>query len=269
MNYNFNDIPYDLALDAYRCTSFDPEKRARAEQQEYVRHMDGMVQKYGHLPGAEAELERYRDGYIKRYCAWLQARTRVMSPMITGPANFPWARNEKAQSTEQRRLGELIEWSKKAVDRIERNLGLRESGIISSDDPDAIERLQAKLADLSKDHEAMKEANAKARAEGKPAPCPPWALRNSNANMSRIKERIADLQAKAQDVTTEIPFPGGVIVDNVEDNRVQIVFDAKPDEGTRGNLKAHGFRWAPSMGAWQRQRTVNALWAAKEIVGVE
>jgi len=118
MNYSRDDIPYDLAIDAYRCSSFSPDKRARQEQEEYVRHMAAMVKKYGHLPGADVELERYRDGYIKRYCAWLQARTRVMSPMITGPAKFPWARNEKAQSTEQRRLEELIDWSKKAVDRI-------------------------------------------------------------------------------------------------------------------------------------------------------
>lgn len=266
--YSKDDIPYSLALEASRCTSFDPEGRARAEQQEYVRHMDGMVQKYGHLPGADVELERYRDGYIKHLCALLQAKSRVMSPMITGPAKFPWARNEKAQSAEQRRLEELIRWEERAIDRIERNLGLKESPI-SSDDPEAVQKLEAKLADLVKNHEAMKAANRQARAKGNPAPHPPWALRNSNANIRRIKERIADLNAKAQDVTTEIPFPGGSIVDNVEDNRVQIVFDAKPDEETRGKLKASGFRWAPSAGVWQRQRTANAMWAAKRIAGVE
>lgn len=266
--YSRDDIPYSLALDAYRCTSFDPEGRARAEQQEYVRHMDGMVQKYGHLPGAGVELERYRDGYIKHLCAWLQARTRVMSPMITGPAKFPWARNEKAQSAEQRRLEELIRWEERAIDRIERNLGLRQSPI-SSDDPLAVEKLEAKLADLVKTHEAMKAANRQARAKGEQVPYLPWELCNSNANIRRIKERIADLNARAQDVTTEIDFPGGSIIDNVEDNRVQIVFDGKPDAEVRDQLKANGFRWAPSVGAWQRQRTVNAMWAAKRIAGVE
>lgn len=268
MKYDLNDIPYDLAYQAHSGTSFSPEERAKQEQRAYVQHMSQMVEKYSHLPGADSELERYREGYLKRYCAWLQARTRVMSPMITGPSNFPTARNQKHLDTEHRRLEELLEWKEKAIDRLERNLGLRESGI-SSDDPEAVQKLEAKLGDLTSTHEAMKTANKQARAEGKPAPHPSWELSNNSANMRRIKQRIADLQAKAQDVTTEHPFPDGVIIDNVDANRVQIVFDAKPDEETRGKLKASGFRWAPSAGAWQRQRTANAMWAARKIVEAE
>ena len=266
MKYSLTDIPYDLAYQAHSGTSFSPEERAKQEQRAYVQHMSQMVEEYSHLPGANSELERYREGFIKHYCAWLSAKSRVMSPMITGPAKFPTARNDKNLEIEHKRLTEYIEWKERAIERLERNLGLRDSGIISSDDPEAVQKLEEKLAALTNTHEAMKAANKQARAEGKPAPHPSWQLSNNSANMRRIKQRIANLQAKAQDVTTEIPFTGGVIV---EANRVQIVFDNKPDVEVRNQLKASGFRWAPSQSAWQRHRGVNAMSAAKRIVGVE
>ena len=39
-------------------------------------------------------------------------------------------------------------------------------------------------------------------------------------------------------------------------------WEAKPDEAARDELKANGFRWAPSVGAWQRQLNKNAYYAA-------
>ena len=35
-----------------------------------------------------------------------------------------------------------------------------------------------------------------------------------------------------------------------------------PDEATREALKSNGFRWSPKAGAWQRQLTSNAYYAA-------
>ena len=45
-----------------------------------------------------------------------------MSPMITGPSNFPTARNEKALNTERKRFEELTAWEKKALNAIKRKL---------------------------------------------------------------------------------------------------------------------------------------------------
>ena len=55
---------------------------------------------------------------------------------------------------------------------------------------------------------------------------------------------------------------------NKEANRLQILFDDKPGEEMRAELKAGGFRWAPSQGAWQRQLTDNAIRSAKRIKGI-
>ena len=45
----------------------------------------------------------------------------------------------------------------------------------------------------------------------------------------------------------------------------QVFFDGKPDADTRAELKSSGFRWAPSVGAWQRQLTDNAIRAADRL----
>lgn len=55
------------------------------------------------------------------------------------------------------------------------------------------------------------------------------------------------------------------MVVNTEGNRLQLIFDDKPDEDLRSELKHWGFRWAPSQKAWQRQLTNNAFHAARQI----
>lgn len=68
--------------------------------------------------------------------------------------------------------------------------------------------------------------------------------------------------------TAEAPqeHDGYTYRENTEAMRVQFIFDGKPDESTRETLKANGFRWAPSQGAWQRQLTENGKRAAKQVM---
>ena len=56
------------------------------------------------------------------------------------------------------------------------------------------------------------------------------------------------------------------VVENTEAMRYQIIFDGKPEPEIRDLLKGHGFKWAPSQGAWQRQITANGRYALKEVV---
>lgn len=62
------------------------------------------------------------------------------------------------------------------------------------------------------------------------------------------------------------PFKGGVIIINKAADRIQILFDKKPDNKTRTALKSHAWRYSPkNAGAWQRKITENAMNCAKEI----
>jgi hypothetical protein len=163
---------------------------------------------------------------------------------------------------------------------------------ISGDNPDAVNLYREKLARLEAAQEEMKAIN-KAFARGDEAlkalglddariakikksvesapsfekkPYPSWALSNNNAEIRRVKEKIEQL-SKLDAVEAEtIAFNGGKLLVNTEENRVQFLFDEKPGEEIRALLKYHGFRWAPSEGAWQRKRTMNAINAAKRLV---
>ena len=301
---NLDDIPYDLAYSAHVASSFSPEKRAKQRQEEYIRYLEQMYNKFkNHAKTDEqkqilrSELSRYKTGLIKRLKEILQAESRTMSSMVTGPANFPVARNKKRLATVDKKYKEFTEWNKKVEKSISKSiLGPQ---VISSDMEDAVEQLQKKIDDAERLQETMKQANriiknkklsdsekiqklkketelTDKQAEEIMKPdymgrkgFAAFNLQNNNANIRRMKDRIKDIEKKRSDETTEIGFEGGIIVDNVEDNRVQILFDDKPDADIRKALKQRGFRWAPSKGAWQRQRSSDAMRIAKNILKVE
>lgn len=83
---------------------------------------------------------------------------------------------------------------------------------------------------------------------------------NNSAEIRRIKQRIVAEEKLQERKETEsnfggprsYTFDGGKIVENTEENRLQILFDAKPDEAMRNALKKGGYRYSPRGNAWQR-----------------
>ena len=212
---------------------------------------------------------------------------RVPSILIAGGSNFPTLKKEKQNAATDRNMQEYRD-IQGLLDKI-RSVG---TGGISSDDPQAVEKLEAKLATLEKHQEMMKAANAAIRmkdpAKGDaklaelgytpediaklraPDFCgrigyPAYELQNNNANIRRIRGRIAELKKRTENTPEGWEFDGGRVVVNTAENRLQIIFDGKPDADIRTELKGEGFRWAPSQGAWQRQLTDNAMRAARRL----
>jgi len=182
------------------------------------------------------------------------------------------------------------------------------TGGISSDDPEAVTKLKAKLAALEEAQANMKAANKIVRKWSKkgltpestgenfnayaaelaelkasfftavrardllapqfgasgPVGYPPYALTNNNATIKATKKRIETLEAASTAQTKRHIYQGVCeVVENTEENRLQFIFDGKPSAEVRAIMKSHGFRWAPSQGAWQRQLTGNARYSAR------
>lgn len=102
-------------------------------------------------------------------------------------------------------------------------------------------------------------------------PYPSWQLTNSGARIRQIKERIVEIERLKQraESSDEDKYPtvqGVTVKENSELMRIQLTFDGKPDDATRVLLKSNGFKWAPSMGVWQRQLTANGIYAAKTVL---
>lgn len=235
------------------------------------------------------------DGILNRYACKLaenlNAESRISascpSVMIAGASNFPVRKKQKQVARLDKNFEEY-EQINGLLDKM-RSIG---HGGISSDDPNAVAKLKAKLERLEKSQATMKTANAYFRKhktmDGCPdlseetiesikaemqkpyhhcdAPFEPWALSNNSAEIRRVKQRIAELEARQNAPTPEgWEFDGGKVVINTGINRLQILFNEKPDEETRTALKVNGFRWSPKESAWQRQYTDNAVWAAKRL----
>lgn len=230
-----------------------------------------------------------------------EIRSRNVAPpwSITGRANYR-GNPDKADAI-QRNAYEKLNDAQKRVEKVVDSYNPSRNRI-SSDDSDAVQQLQTKIAQAEKLQEAMKNANKtirdkklsddekvakmvesgigekNAREALKPdyagrSGFPSFALTNNNANIKRMKERVEQLSKQKSTTGGETTFDGGRIVDSQDDNRVQIFFDNKPDADTRTKMKSRGFRWAPSAGggegAWQRQRTPEALRIAHDLMGAK
>ena len=103
---------------------------------------------------------------------------------------------------------------------------------------------------------------------------------NQTAEIRRNKQRLEELQ-KRQTVLEEkkknetsgsatntgrVDFDGGYIFENPELDRIQIIYDGKPERDVIDKLKHNGFRWSPSQGAWQRQLNRNGRMAVNRIM---
>ncbi len=85
-----------------------------------------------------------------------------------------------------------------------------------------------------------------------------YDLTNNNSQIKRLESKLSE----ASRGFNGWEFEGGRAEANMEMNRLQLFFDQRPSESQRANLKANGFKWAPSQDAWQRQLTDNAIYAA-------
>lgn len=141
------------------------------------------------------------------------------------------------------------------------------TGGVSSDDPDAIDKLRRDLAARESDQAAMVAANKQARRDGNPQPYAGYQLSNNNANVRRIAARIADLERAAKRTDKETLHNSGVrVFENAADNRIQLFFPGKPESTVRDMLKRQGFRWSPNAGAWQRHLNSAGRHAAQYVL---
>lgn len=230
---------------------------------------------------------------------WQSARAETEhipmgQPILVG--HHSERRHRKALERSDRKMRQAVETSEaaKAAEWSAKRAGYA----ISSDDPDAIPALEARLAELEASRALSKAINAAFRKGGwgavekvpgatakivtrarRTLELAPWMklpmdLKNIGANVRRVKKRIAELEAAAERTAAPpIEGDGFTIEEDVDDNRIRFTFDARPDKETITKMKRSGFRWSRTHGAWQRQLNNAGRYAAhqmaKELFGWE
>lgn len=289
---NYLDEFKSLAYDAFRWTSFDPENRAERTLSDHEFQLKIDLEA---VP--EKEQERYISNYKKYLSTWLSARSRCASSMIAGGSGFNTTRAEKANRSEYNRWKEFSDWRDRALRTIRRNakkaktqdqsleeqwVSLRNS-INSScqtifEINTGVNQYSSKALFINSIYNKIETYMKKGEVEivNKAIEL----IRFWNIEKTPIvteRHKVFRLLEMAENVRAnkgmthgrenkEIPIIGGKIIYNYAADRLQIAFDERPPIAVITALKRKSFKWAPSVGVWQRQLTGNAIAALEKLL---
>ena len=293
--YSINEGAARRAKEMNSFSDYQPGS-ATAEYRHYVDEAFALAQEQKKRvdPMYHEKIDSLLDTYARKLAANMnhgyEIDARVPSILIAGGSNFPVRKKEKQNAA---RDSNMQEWQyiQGLLDKI-RSTGM---GGIRQDDPQAIPKLQKKLAGLEKTQETMKAVNAYYRKHGTLDGCPhlspenlenlkadmasgwhyekkpfqSWELSNNNAEIRRVRQRIESLTRANEVAYVGWEFDGGHVEANRDQGRLQVFFDGKPEADARQQLKENGFRWAPSVGAWQRLLNDNAYHASDRIACIQ
>lgn len=300
------DINRENARSAYHGTSFSPEKRGDGVVNSYIATMEKLAEfitknaKDDRQQAVAQEVfDNLKDKYKAKTLANLSAQSRCISSMITGPSNFPVRRAEKANESERKRSDEWLDFhsnlEKYALKNLQAVYSTAEKQVSELDayrrKVEGVEKFQSDMKAVNKAHKAWKKDPEGAAAKKlmaalpeayqkqiklyvpeyswTPHPFAPYELTNNNANLKRMKIRLAELEQKSEALEEheelDQEMNGLIIRRNFAEDRLQLLFEGKPGEDIRSILKSNGFKWSPRFGAWQRKLTSNALYATKRL----
>lgn len=284
---------WKCACDAFYSTSFSPEERGAYYIRAYEEELNADIEK---MP------EEERERYISKYKEWVKTlfdkHSRIMSSMITGPARFPTRRNEKMNNYYENAVSEFRAWREKALKAIARRIEDAKPEEQKADEEwtrlkrsiyssastikginDGTERgynkalfvssIYGKVETYAKrgDVIIVEKALAYVRELNKQSSI--ITERHKFFKLAEMAKAVCEaLEVRSNKEDTEILFDGGRVIKNYSEDRVQIVFDTKPQPDVISNLKHNGFRWSPRFSAWQRQLTNNAYYAVTRVIPV-
>lgn len=298
-----DDIPLEIARAAHRGTSHTPEERGDQERRDYAATLANDLASLGKLATTDdkrATLEgmfgAYRAGFRERFLALLAAKAACLSTMIAGPSKFPAARARKASDRADGRLSALLEYRIRQLRTIRKALQ-PELAAVRSEDDDALDRLEQRIARREARQAMMVAANRTIRAHAKDGAerqiaelvdmgfpqsiaaellKPDFAgrigfadyqIKNNGAEIRRLKARVVTVTtAQATADVTEQRERARLEI-SAADNRVRLYYPDKPATLTRETLKRYGFRWTPSIEAWQAYYNTRAVGAARLLAG--
>lgn len=173
------------------------------------------------------------------------------------------------------------------------------SNSISSNDNEAVKKLEEKIKDLKDSQETMKAINKILRAKGMDLSekkemiiskypflnndslhhiidvekntfnlFEGYSLSNNNANIRRYEKRLKEISAlqNAESFDVQIAYNSYNIHIHEDNGQIQIDFCSKPDEEVRKLIKSHGFKWSRYQKSWVRKITSNAIYSTKRLI---
>lgn len=210
------------------------------------------------------------------------------SVLISGGSNFPVKKKMRQNSARETNYAE-----RKKIEEIRNKInGIYYNNAIKSDDINAIEKLEKKIEEKKNLQEEMKLRNSYFKknktmkdypgiteeqaakmdqdiANGvfyKDRAYAPYELQNNNQEIHRLEKRLDNLKNEKNSESFATQNEVCEIVENVEQMRIQLKFENKPEPEERDILKSHAFKWSPRNNVWQRMLNNNGRYAAAEVM---
>jgi len=272
---------WELCYRAHSNTSFSPEKRANQYVAEYSEMLEEDLKELGDNQG------NYKEKYISKFSDWMSAKGRCISSMITGGSNFPVRRAQKANDSERNKSDAFFHWREKyfkAVNRVrtpspEEDL---DNALLKLDKlvifQDNMKSMNKIIKKVTKKDFIMSELVQTLRDEEFPEHLiknsladsgwwglgfAPFSLTNNNAKIKATRDKVLIMKTRIErkDTWQDITFEGGYVT--IEDDRVKIFHDEKPEKEIIQEIKKGGYRWSPHWGCWCRKHTGNAVFGLK------
>ncbi len=279
-------VSYKTAYDAHRGTSMTPEKRAKQyqksfadESNDFADQINAIAQTSEQKEHAKVLFKDYLERRKSKWVAWMNAKSRCLSILVTGASNFPVRRNEKANNTEQKRGEEYFNYIDKAEKRILAEIKNLDKEALAKEKSD--ENSKKIIADLATILGIVKGelpytksliVNSMMRKlEKMPTEARSFAIQTAKELQEKHKVslfaknhrfwKMIDKQdeVKEADVNKgeETIFENDEvkIINSFTDERIRIAHEEKPDKEVIAYLKKHGFKWSHKNKAWQRMNT--------------
>jgi hypothetical protein len=203
-------------------------------------------------------------------------------PILVG--HYSEGRDRRFRQRMRGAVDKSVEASKKAQYYEDKVASIESNTAIYSDDPNAIDKITERIAELVKQQEFWKAGNKIAKSKklteeqkieqleqgghslniliptyGRIG-YPGYKLTNNNGNIKRLRDRLELLSrtlakaAELGDTEQEYPELKLTVKQSRTINRLQLKFEGKPSKEIREMLGQNGFRFSPSDDkSWQRQ----------------
>lgn len=163
-------------------------------------------------------------------------------------------------------MGAAVENARKADAMQTRaaNIEAQAAHAIYTDDADAVERLEQRIAELEAERDAIKAENAAFRKthraelatmtayqRNEAMPHPAYRVTNLTGNIKRNRDRLQQVRQQQERQAAAEAAEGGVLVEQLGHGYCRVTFTEKPARDVLTALKAAGYRWG--QGAWTGQ----------------
>ena len=272
MNTTTNYFNEQHFISSYNNISFSPERRGAQDCQYFTDLLNDDLKELGENQG------NYQKKFIDKVMLWVNRQSRTASSFITGPANFPVSRNQKRMDSTQNAWNEFWHWREKyfkAVNRERTKSPEEEIDAAIKDISMLIDKKEQRKELIKKVKNIFNDDNELIKlleSEGFNQDEISNMIRSKGYYLSlggycsslttKIRERKKKIEAMKQRIENknnfkDMVFPGGKIT--IENDRVVIYHDEKPEREIITQIKKSGFRYSPKFTCWVRKHTYNAL----------